>query len=271
VTATASGGATIVVVPDPAAGAAEAAEHIVRSLAAAVEGHGRADWETSGGSSPPGIYRHLADRPLAERVPWGHVHVWWGDDRFVPRDHPASNVKPLDDILLGAAAGEEGTAGGPPGVPLPIENLHPFPTGVAIGEDHDAAWCAAALADELRRAPLEMVDGWPVFDVVLVGIGPDGHTLSVFPGSRAIGSEALALAIPAPTHIAPHLERVTLNPAILRVAREVIVAAFGAEKAAVLAATLGPVHDPGRWPGQLAARPGATWILDEAAASGLPR
>lgn len=270
-TTTASGGATVLVVSDPAAGASEAAEHIARSLVAAADARGRADWATTGGSTAPAIYRRLAAHPLVDEMPWPRVHVWWGDDRFVPRDHPLSNVKPLDDILLGIGWGEEGTAGGPAGVPLPIENLHPFRTGEAIGAGHDAAWCAAELAGELKTAPLDQQDGWPVLDLIVVGMGPDGHVLSVFPGSPAFDAEALALAIPAPTHIEPHVERVTLNPALLRVARDVLVVAFGAAKAATVAQVFGPERDPGRWPAQLATRPGATWILDEAAASALPR
>jgi 6-phosphogluconolactonase len=270
-TTTASSGATIVVVPDPAAGAAESAEHIARSLAAAADARGRADWATTGGSTPAGVYQQLRVPPLVDVMPWSRVHVWWGDDRMVPRDHPWSCVKPLDDILLGIAGGEEGTAGGRAGVPLPVANLHPFRTGEAIGEGRGASWAAAMLADELRAAPLDEQDGWPVLDLVMVGMGADGHVLSVFAGSPAFDSDALALAIPAPTHIEPHVERVTLNPALLRVAREVLVVAFGAGKADTVAQVFGAERDPRTWPAQLAARPGATWILDEAAASALPR
>jgi 6-phosphogluconolactonase len=264
-------GPTIEVVADPAAGAALAAERVARSLRAAVAARRRADWATSGGSTPVGIYQRLSVPPLVDAVPWSDVHVWWGDDRYVPRDHPASNVKAFDDIMLKASDDEEGTAGSTGDRVIPLENVHPFRTGEAIGAGRGAAWAASALAGELRAAPLERIDTWPVFDLVVVGVGPDGHLLSVFPGSPALDSDALALAIPAPTHIEPHLERVTLNPAILRVAREVLVAAFGADKAPVLAEALGPERDPRRWPAQLAARDGATWILDEASASKLPR
>jgi 6-phosphogluconolactonase len=123
---------------------------------------------------------------------------------------------------------------------------------------------------ELRAADLPLIDGWPVFDLMLLGVGSDGHVLSVFPGSAAFESKDWALAIPAPTHIEPHVERVTLNPAILAVARQLIVVAFGGGKASVLGDIFGAEVDPTRWPAQLARRDGATWILDRAAAASLP-
>jgi len=251
----------IVVAADASAVAALAADRIALTLGDAVAARGRADWATTGGSAPAGIYRRLVVPPLFEAVPWADIHVWWGDDRYVPRDDPLSNVKPLDDILLG----------GHPPVPLPLANRHPFPTTQAIRDGRGAGWCAAALADELRAAGLEDVDGWPVLDLMLLGIGGDGHLLSVFPGSAALDSPDLALAIPAPTHIEPQVERVTLNPAMVGVARAVLVVAYGPDKAAILAEILGADRDPRRLPAQLARRPGATWILDAAAGAGLRR
>ncbi|MEA2550075.1 MAG: 6-phosphogluconolactonase, partial [Chloroflexota bacterium] len=94
----------IEVLPDPNAVAAVAAQRIATALAGAVGQRGRADWATTGGSTPIGIYRELAQPPLRDMVPWADVHVWWGDDRFVPRDHPLSNVLPLDQVLLRATA-----------------------------------------------------------------------------------------------------------------------------------------------------------------------
>ena len=262
----------IVIVPDADASAVEAAARVVASLAGAVERHGRADWATTGGSTPLGIYRRLGAPPLRDAVPWAGVQVWWGDDRYVPRDHALSNVKPFDDVLLDIAGGEEGTAGiGRRGVPIPLENIHPFRTGEAIGQGQGPGWCAATLADELRAAGLETRDGWPVFDLILLGIGPDGHVLSVFPGSTTFDSTELAMAVPAPSHVEPHVERVTLNPAVIGVAREVLVVVNGGDKASVLAQVLGPERDPRRWPAQLARREGATWIIDEAAGAELSR
>lgn len=256
----------IVVLADKELAAVEAAARIATTLADAVEVRARADWATTGGSSPVGIYRRLAAQPLVEAVPWAGVHVWWGDDRYVPRDHPQSNVKSLDDVLLDIADAEEGTAGaGYAGVPLPAENVHPFPTTEAIGRGAGAAWCAAALADELRAAGLPEEGGWPVFDLLLLGIGPDGHLLSVFPGSAAFDSTELALAIPAPTHIEPRVPRVTLNPAIVAAAARVLVTVVGESKADTVTRALLSPRDPSAVPASLARRRTATWILDATA------
>lgn len=271
---------SVVVLPDPEAVSAAAAEEIATTLAAAVAARGRAHLGATGGSTPAGFYRLLADSPLRERVPWEAVDIWFGDDRFVPRDHPLSNVLLVDQVLLRAAAYTGQSGGGDfgvdiergfdPGVLLPASHVHAFPCGLAIAEGRGAAWCAEAYAEEVRaRVPLDD-DGWPAFDLLFLGIGPDGHLLSVFPGSAALTSRELALAIPAPTHVEPHVERVTLNPAIVAAALRVLVVVQGASKAAILGEVFGPTHDPARWPAQLALRAGATWLLDHEAAAGLP-
>ena len=263
----------IIVVPDASTASTVAGDRISASLRAAVAERGRADWATTGGSTPVGIYRHLAAPATMADVPWQDVHVWWGDDRFVPRDHALSNIKAFDDILLdvGGRQAGQGLGGSVIPVPLALENIHPFRTTEAIGEGRDAASCAAELEQELRAADLELVDGWPVLDLILLGVGGDGHVLSVFPGSSAFDSKDWTLAIPAPTHIEPQVERVTLNPAILAVARDVLVVMHGADKAAILGDIFGPEVDPTRWPAQLTRRAGATWILDQAAAANLPQ
>jgi 6-phosphogluconolactonase len=258
-----------------------AAERIAATLIRAVEQRGRADFATTGGSTPVGIYRHLARAPLRDAVPWHDVHIWFGDDRYVPRDHPFSNVRLVDQVLLAAAAfaGQSGTgssgidveSGRDPGVVMPLDQVHPFPCAVAIGEARGAAWCAATYAEEVRSSVRLDDGGWPAFDLVLVGIGPDGHVLSVFPGSPALTSSELGLAVPAPTHVEPHVERVTLNPAILGAAGDLLAVTFGSGKAAVLGEIFGPERDPSRWPAQLARRGGATWFIDEAAAARLSR
>ncbi len=249
----------IVRVADPDAAGSAAAEVIADALARAAGARGRADWVTTGGSTPVPIYRALSGSHLRDTMPWDRTHVWWGDERFVPREHELSNVKPLDDALL-----RDGAA------PLPRKNIHPFPVARTLAAGQDEAWCAAELAGELQASGVATAEGWPVFDLVLLGMGPDGHILSVFPGSATFASGSWALAVPAPQHVEPHVPRVTLNPAIVTVAREVLVVAHGAGKADIVRRVLTGPLDTDQLPAQLARRPGATWILDEAAAAGLP-
>jgi 6-phosphogluconolactonase len=266
----------VIVAPDQEAGSKLAAERIASALAQAVDDRGRAHWATTGGSTPAGTYRNLANPPLRDAVPWDGVELWWGDDRFVPHDHPLSNVKVADDILLdiGALSGESGTGGYGVdvgggrlyGAPIPAENVHAMPTTQAIAGSHDTDWCAARYVETLKASGPPIVGGVPVFDVLLLGVGPDGHILSVFPSSAAFDRGEIALGIPAPTHIEPHVPRVTLNPAIVAVARRVIVVAYGAGKAKIVAEVLQAQHEPRRLPAQLARRSGATWIVDRAAA-----
>jgi 6-phosphogluconolactonase len=271
----------IEVLPDPEATSRAAAASIADGLREAIDERGRADWATTGGSTPVGIYRELAIPPLRDEIAWQSVNVWWGDDRYVPRDHPLSNVFPLDQVLVSAAAraGLSGTGeyavdvdlGTEPGVPLPAANIHAPRMGDAIGAAAGPEWVATEYADRLRDAALPASDdGFPILDIVLVGVGPDGHVLSVFPGSPLFDAEAWVAAVPAPTHIEPHVARVSLHPRILEVARYPIVVIHGAAKAEMVAAVLGDERDVRRWPAQLARREGARWFLDRAAAASLP-
>lgn len=271
-----TGDAELVVLPDADHASLAAAERIADVLARSARERGVAHWATTGGSTPAAIYRALTAPALVGAVPWAEIQLWWGDDRYVPRDHPLSNVAPAEQILFRSAAlsgqsgwgesGEDAIAGREPAAWIPVPNIHPIPMAEAIGEARDPAWAAARYEVELRAARLPVRDGWPVFDLVLLGMGPDGHVMSVFPGSDAFDRPEWALAVPAPTHVEPHVGRVTLNPRILDVARSIVVVVSGAAKAEVLAAVFGPQRDPRRLPAQLARRPGATWILDEAAA-----
>jgi 6-phosphogluconolactonase len=276
-----SGDPRVEILADSAAVSAAAAEQIASMLRRATNDHGRADWATTGGSTPAGIYRHLATPPLRDSVSWSAVHLWWGDDRYVPRDHPLSNVLPADQILLAATAraglsgtGETGgdvITGRDPAADIPFDNIHAMPMAAAIGESRGPAWVAARYEADLRSAGLDIESGWPVFDLVLLGVGPDGHVLSVFPRADAFDRPEWVLPVPAPTHVEPSVTRVTLNPHVLEVARSVLLVAHGASKAAILGEVFGPTRDPRRWPAQLARRSGATWLLDEAAAARLPQ
>lgn len=249
----------VLVLADADAVARAAAERIAGWLAAAAAERGTAHWATTGGSSPAGIYRALVTPPLRDAVDWSRVHLWWGDERFVGRHDPLSNVAAADEILLARGAG----------VPLSSFHVHPWPCEQAVTMGQGPEWVVQRYITEVSQLVPTGPGGRPAFDVALVGVGPDGHLLSVFPGSAAFDTDALALAIPAPTHIEPHVDRVTFSPRILDDARELLIAATGPAKAAMLAEVLGPERDERRWPAQRARRAGAVWFLDEAAAEEL--
>lgn len=255
-----------------------AATEIARSLAGAIAARGVAHVATTGGSSAPGVYRRLGASPLRETVDWSRVHVWWGDDRFVPSDHPLSNVLPFSQILLASGGDEEGSSpedadvgGSGGGVRIPAGHIHPVPVADAIAHSGGPAWAAAVYAETLRAAALPLAAGGdPVFDVVVLGVGPDGHILSVFRDSPAWDATETVVGVPAPTHIEPHVARVTIHPRLVALAERVVLLTTGASKADVLARA---------WDGAdvrelalgAARVPNAVWILDEAAAAGLPK
>ena len=170
----------------------------------------------------------------------------------MPADHPLSNVMPIA------------------GMPIPDANLHPILAGEAIALGESPAWAAARYAAELAAAVPADAGGTPVLDLVILGVGPDGHILSVFPGSAVWDEQALVCAVPAPTHIEPHVARVTIHPRLVAAARAVLVIAAGGSKAANLGRAW--TGDDVRELPVRAARLGtATWFLDEAAAAELPR
>src|SRR6185437_10134402 len=124
----------------------------------------------AGGSTPKQLYRHFADPPLAERFPWSRIHWFWGDERFVPHDHPDSNYGMAFEAFLSR-------------VPVPPANIHAIPTEGVTPEQS-----AAAYETTLKRfyGSGTMTSERPLFDVTLLGIGDDGHTASLFPGQPAL-------------------------------------------------------------------------------------
>jgi 6-phosphogluconolactonase len=253
-------GAQLVLVPLARDVAGRSATLVLATLGSALGSREEAHVALTGGSMPAGVFRILAAPRVRDRLDWARVHFWWGDDRFVPPDDPLCNFR-IADMSLFVRDGEGS------GIRVPEAHIHPFPLSEAMEAGRGPAWCARRYAEELRAFAPIGENGWPRFDLVLLGMGPDGHVLSVFPGSRAFDADELALAIPAPTHVEPYVPRVTLNPAVLGAAARVLVMVAGPKKSAAVEAVLTSPYDPRRRPAQLALRPGATWVLDAAAMS----
>ncbi|MBI3804932.1 MAG: 6-phosphogluconolactonase [Nitrospirae bacterium] len=192
----------------------QAAEAFVKAADEAVSLRRRFSVSLAGGSTPRTLYRKLAGRPFAERIPWRAVHLFWGDERAVPPDHPESNYRMADETLISK-------------VPIPPENVHRIP-----GEWSDADAAAEAYEEALRSFFQPPTGKWPSFDLVLLGIGPDGHTASLFPGSPALEEKARWV-------VAPYVEklnarRFTLTLPVFNHARQVHFLAAGKEKAPII-------------------------------------
>lgn len=243
------------ILPGPQDVARSAADLTVAVLARGIAQDRTVHLVLTGGSTAVPFFHELTRPERRAQLDWHRVHLWWGDERLVPLADPQSNAGLAERLLLGDG-------------PLVEEaNVHPVPVDQGA-EEPDGRRAAAAYAAEIeRRLPLT-VDGVPTFDVILAGVGPDGHVMSIFPNSPALATDApLAMAIPAPQHVAPHLPRVTLAARLLPVAREVIVMASGAGKADILREVLGPERDPRRWPAQRALLANAVWLIDREAAA----
>lgn len=240
----------IEVFADPAALADAAARRIVDAAQAAVKARGRFTIALSGGSTPRAIHERLAAAPLRDELPWADTYVFWGDDRAVPHDDPDSNYRMAAETLLRL-------------VPLPKANIHPMLTE---GADLDAA------AQHYARVIRGVVAGDPPrFDLILLGIGPDGHTASLFPHSPALAAaDELVVATP-PAPLKPQVRRITFTKTLLNAAALVLVLVTGADKAARLAEIVAGPRATERLPAQLIAPTNGelVWMVDEAAAGKL--
>lgn len=236
------------VMDDAEALARAAADEVARCAEAAVRKHGRFTIALSGGSTPQRLYRALADReaPFRARIEWSATHVFWGDERHVPPDHPDSNYRMAREALLDH-------------VPVPQGNIHRI-----HAELPDAA---EAYETELRRAFALAPGEAPRFDLVLMGLGADGHTASLFPGSDALHERVRLVIAPWIDKLSSF--RITLTLPVFESAAEVFFLVSGEDKAAALQAVL--QGEPERYPAQLVhPREGRLlWYADRTAASRL--
>lgn len=239
--------------PTADAVAAAAAHLFTESAVAAVTARATARIAISGGSTPKRMFTLLADpaKPYAVAVPWAKLELFWVDERCVPPDHPDSNYKMTKEALLDH-------------VPLPASQVH------RMEGELDPAEAAAKYDSEIRNTfKLEGAET-PAFDLVLLGMGDDGHTASLFPHTEALHETA---SIVTPNHV-PQKDtwRITLTLPVILQGRKVAFLIEGAAKAAILADVLLGPYDPESKPSQLI-RPASgelSLLLDSAAASKLP-
>ena len=196
---------------DAAALAQDTAAWIVE---AALASTGRFALNLSGGSTPKALYGLLAQPPLRDRMPWERVHLFWGDERFVPRDHPDSNFRMVYEAMIAH-------------VPIPPGNVHGMPTGGTPAEG--AVQYERTLQAFYGSATLD--PGRPLFDITLLGLGEDGHTASLFPGTAALEERAAWVVDVVGAKPEP---RLTMTYPVLESSRTVAFLLAGAAKHAML-------------------------------------
>jgi len=229
-----------------------AADLFAEAVSRAIAGRGRALVVISGGSTPLGLFRLLGSPHRRDQINWQSVHIFWADERSVPASDPESNYGQARRIFLDP-------------VSIPEANVHRIDPGL---EPAAAARAYAATLQEFRDPPFD----WPRFDLVLLGMGDDGHTASLFPGSE-VDPAAAALGVSADYQGRP-ANRVTLTPRTLNSARLVVFLVNGAGKAEILARVLDPEHRrPVLYPAQRIQPPDGrvVWMVERAAAGKLPR
>ena len=210
----------------------------------AIEAHGRFSVLLAGGETPRRTYEILARRPLCDMLPWEQVHFFWGDERYVPPEDPANNARMARKALLDH-------------VPVPAAHIHPIPYRSSPRE-------SATEYEDILRAFFSA--GQPRFDLVFLGLGENGHTASLFPGTSALAERERWVT---EVYVAEqNLFRITLTATVINRAALVAFIVAGAGKSAILRETLEGKHNPGRIPAQLIKPVNGTllWLVEREAA-----
>jgi len=230
-----------VVVEDSKALPGRAAHWLAEMMAGVLADRGECALALSGGRTPAPVYAALAAPDVSSRVNWSRVEVYFADERAVRPDDAESNYRLVRETLLAHVA-------------VPESRVHRMK-----GESRDLDAAAAAYARELPGT----------LDVLVLGMGADGHTASLFPGSPALlEHERRVLVVESPN---PPTRRLTITPPVIVSARHVLVLVMGREKAPMVARALDGDAEPGDLPAVLARPPHGVWFLDPAAAARLPR
>lgn len=242
----------IKILPDPERLALTAAAHFIETVERTLQAREICSVVLSGGSTPLTLYHLLANEPYSEQVDWSRVHLFWGDERCVPSDLPESNYFKASRTLIDH-------------VSIPEENVHRIltelkPEQAAENYEETLLRFFTSLPDEEERQNAR-------FDLVLLGMGEDGHTASLFPGTPAIHEQTRWVA----AHYVDKLAawRVTLTPALLNRAANILFMAAGGGKSWALQKVLYGSYQPDRYPAQVI-KPevgNVLWLVDEAAAT----
>lgn len=226
-----------------------AAGAFVEAANGAIADRGAFRVALSGGNTPRGLYALLTTDPWRGRIDWTRVFFFFGDERHVPPDHPDSNYRMANEALLSKLS------------------LRPHQVWPIKGECPDAAKAAAEYEQVLREQIAPAANGIPQFDLVLLGLGPDGHTLSLFPGTKALDAPADRLAVS--NWVGKFFtDRITITAQVANQARRVVFLVRGADKQLALKAVLEGPFEPFQLPAQLI-QPSAApvvWLLDGEAA-----
>jgi 6-phosphogluconolactonase len=233
----------VIVLPTKSDVARAAADRIVAAGSEAIAARGRFTIALSGGSTPRALFELLAGDAYRARVDWARTEAFFGDERCVPPDDPASNYRMAREALLDR-------------VPARVHRMR--------GEDEPAA---AAIAYE--REMRELFGATPRFDLVLLGMGDNGHTASLFPGLHAVDERERWVVAEYVGEVS--MWRLTVTPVVLNAAAEDLFLVAGADKAAMLHRVLEGPRDPAALPAQVVApRDGRlVWLVDAAAAAAL--
>ncbi len=216
----------------------------------------------AGGNTPKVLYQNLAQPPFDKRMPWSRIHFFWGDERCVSRDHPDSNFGMAFRAMISRA-------------PVPSQNIHPAPTEISppekaaeAYEKHLREFFGSSVEGDGRQATAAENSQCPAFDLILLGIGKDGHTASLFPGDKALKEKRRWVAAVDKPRGSPPVSRVTLTLPVMNRARCVLFLVSGAEKRDVICSILDDPETAGRlYPAAMVRPEGRTlWMLDEGAA-----
>ena len=235
------------VLTDAEALAEAAARHVAEAAQAAIDARGAFSISLSGGSTPHHLHLKLATPPLKSQIDWAHVHVFFGDERCVPPDDPRSNYRMAEETLLSK-------------VPIPREQIHRM-RGELPPEE-----AARDYEEQLRQF---FKSEPPRLDLILLGMGDNGHTASLFPGLTAVHEQTRWVVAEYVAEV--RMWRITLTPYVINLARQVMFLVAGSGKASMLRQVLEGPYAPDDRPAQIVRpSPGEViWLVDAAAAAEL--